>query len=117
MSNEEYGRFPIAQSRNPYTCGLTGKTYTTAEVIQREDYLARAIGHELRLDPVEGTEWDKVIGLFSLNTVGNTLFDPYCSATHLPRLTTCHSPTPSTCSMESSRPPAPPTRPLSSNIS
>jgi hypothetical protein len=70
MSNEKYGRFPIDKARNPYTCGLTGKTYTAAEVIQREDHLARSIGHELQFDPAEGTEWDKVVGLYSLNTVG-----------------------------------------------
>ena len=31
MRNEAYGRHPVAKSGNPYTCGLTGKTYSAAE--------------------------------------------------------------------------------------
>ncbi|KAI5458989.1 hypothetical protein BGZ63DRAFT_490846 [Mariannaea sp. PMI_226] len=79
MSQEKYGRFPIANSRNPYTCGITGKTYTAAEVLDREDFLARAIGRELHFDPREGTEWDKVVGLYSLNTID---YIPFTHAIH-----------------------------------
>ncbi|KPM42945.1 hypothetical protein AK830_g3623 [Neonectria ditissima] len=69
MRDEQYGRYPLATARNPYTCGLTGKTYTAVEVVKRVDWLARAIAKRLALDPLEGTEWDKVIGIFSLNTI------------------------------------------------
>lgn len=69
MSTEEYGRSAIAKSRNPYTCGLTGKTRDAAEVIAREDYLARGIGQALKFDPQRGSEWDKVVGVYSFNTV------------------------------------------------
>lgn len=69
MSTEEYGRSAIAESRNPYTCGLTGKTRDASEVIAREDYLARGIGQALKFDPQHGSEWDKVVGVYSFNTV------------------------------------------------
>ncbi|KAF4472862.1 amp-binding enzyme [Fusarium albosuccineum] len=69
MRHEKFGRHPIPKSRNPYTCGLTGKTYTWPEVIEREDCLARALGRVLDFKPREGSEWDKVVGLFSLNTI------------------------------------------------
>ncbi|TEA20372.1 Acyl-CoA ligase AFT1-1 [Colletotrichum sidae] len=69
MSNEKYGRYSLSKARNPYTCGLTGKTYTAQEVKQRTDLLARAISKKLGFAPNEDTEWDKVVGLFSLNTI------------------------------------------------
>ncbi len=69
MRSEAYGRCPIAKSRNPFTCGLTGKTYSVSEFFQRTDYLARALGKRMGWSPNEGTPWDKVIGVFSLNTV------------------------------------------------
>lgn len=69
FSNEKYGRTPFSQSRNPYTCGITGKTYTVSQVAKRTDHLSRAIAQILHFDPNEGTEWDRVVGLYSLNTV------------------------------------------------
>jgi len=69
MKNEKYGRCPIAKSRNPFTCGLTGKTHTTAEFFERVDYLARALGQKMGWKPNEETPWDKVLNIFSVNTV------------------------------------------------
>ncbi|KAM0282258.1 hypothetical protein ACHAQH_003122 [Verticillium albo-atrum] len=79
MNTEKYGRYPSAKARNPYTCGLTGKTYTIPEIRQRVDYLSRAIGKKLDFAPNEGTEWDKVIALFSLNTID---YIPLTNAVH-----------------------------------
>ena len=73
MSNEKYGRRPLSTSRNPYTCGLTGKTYSAAEVKSRTEFLSRAVAKRLGFAPNEGTEWDKVVCLYSLNTVGAQL--------------------------------------------
>ncbi|KAI8716934.1 hypothetical protein NCS52_00988000 [Fusarium sp. LHS14.1] len=69
MSTEEYGRCAISKTRNPYTCGLTGKTRDASEVITREDYLARGIGQALKFDPQRGSEWGKVVGVYSFNTI------------------------------------------------
>jgi acyl-CoA synthetase (AMP-forming)/AMP-acid ligase II len=79
LSNDQYGRHPLAQSRNPYTCGITGKTYTPAEVIRRTGLMARAIGKRLRFTPNEDTEWDRVVTLFSVNTID---YMPFMSAIH-----------------------------------
>ncbi|CAD6443866.1 2544fb31-2250-42f2-9b38-f7489fcb2a25 [Sclerotinia trifoliorum] len=69
MLNEKYGRQPFKSSRNPFTCGITGKTYTLSEQAQRVEHLARALSKELGWQPNAGTEWDKVMGVFSLNTI------------------------------------------------
>lgn len=69
MLDEQYGRRPLEDSRPPLTCGLTGFGYTALEVKDRVDKLARALSKELGWQPNKGTEWDKVAGVFSVNTV------------------------------------------------
>lgn len=69
MVNERYGRHAFKTSKNPYTCGLTGKTYSATEVTERIDHLARALKLRLRFSPTEDTEWDRVVALYSVNTV------------------------------------------------
>ncbi|KUJ09310.1 amp dependent CoA ligase-like protein [Mollisia scopiformis] len=69
MLDDTYGRCPLKDSRNPFTCGLSGKTYTALEMVDRVDYLARSLAKEFGWHPNKGTEWDKVIGIFALNTV------------------------------------------------
>lgn len=69
VNSPNYGRHPLDKSRNPFTCGLTGKTYTYSQAIQRQDALARAISKRLGWLPNEETEWDKVACIFSLNSV------------------------------------------------
>lgn len=69
MTNPSYAQQPVAKSRNPFTCGLTGKTFSLAEATVRRESLARAIGKRLGWLPNEETEWDKVACMFSFNTV------------------------------------------------
>lgn len=69
MLDDKYGRQRLDKSLNPYTCGLTGKTYTIHEVKDRVDALARGLSKELAFEVNEGTEFDKVIAAFSVNTV------------------------------------------------
>lgn len=69
MLNEQYGRYPLQEARAPFACGLSGAEYSALEVRDRVDKLAKALSKELGWSPNEGTEWDKVIGIFSLNTV------------------------------------------------
>lgn len=71
MSSERFGRCPIPRSRNPYTCGLTGKTYSTTDSHQRADFIARALAKVTGWQPNEGTCWEKVIGVYSFNTVSD----------------------------------------------
>ncbi|KAL8851168.1 MAG: hypothetical protein Q9221_003888 [Calogaya cf. arnoldii] len=67
--NEQYGRRPLNDSRPPFTCGLTGLEYSAHEVKDRVNKLARALSKELGWMPNQGTEWDKVAGIFSVNTI------------------------------------------------
>ncbi|MCJ1451998.1 hypothetical protein MMC28_002338 [Mycoblastus sanguinarius] len=69
MMNEKYGRHPLHHAKPPFTCGLTGFEYSALEVRDRVDKLSRGLSKELGWMPNQGTEWDKVIGVFSLNTI------------------------------------------------
>jgi hypothetical protein len=69
MQNELYGRRPLAKSRNPFTCGLTGKTFSVTESHKRTDYIARALGKIMGWEPNADLPWDKVVAVFSFNTV------------------------------------------------
>ncbi|KAJ5958685.1 phenylacetyl-CoA ligase pclA-Penicillium chrysogenum [Penicillium vulpinum] len=69
MLNERHGRVPHASSRDPYTCGLTGKSYSSQEVANRVDSLARSLSKEFGWAPNEGSEWDKTLAVFALNTI------------------------------------------------
>ncbi|GAB1213001.1 hypothetical protein ATERTT37_002150 [Aspergillus terreus] len=69
MLNDAYGRHPLRSSRDPYTCGITGKSYSTTEVVDRVNCLSRALAKEFGWAPNTGTEWDKTLAIFSLNTI------------------------------------------------
>ncbi|KAI4104072.1 MAG: hypothetical protein L6R37_003478 [Teloschistes peruensis] len=69
MLDERYGRRPLEDSRPPLTCGLTGFGYTAIQVKDRVDKLASALSKELGWQPNKGSEWDKVAGVFSVNTI------------------------------------------------
>jgi ribosome assembly protein SQT1 len=71
MLEDKWGRQPIEKSKPFFVCGHSGKTLTGPEVKERVDYLARGLAKELGWRPNEGTEWDKVCGVFSLNAVSN----------------------------------------------
>lgn len=69
MFDENYGRYPLGYSRPPFSCALTGRSYSALEMKERVDYLSRALCKEFGFKPNEGSEWDKVVGIFSLNTI------------------------------------------------
>lgn len=71
IQSEKHGRAATSVSKNPFTCGLSGRTYSVQEMRQRVDYLSRALAKELGISANSGTEWDKVLGIFALNTVDN----------------------------------------------
>lgn len=74
MLNEEYGRHPIHLARPPFTCGMSGNEYSCTEVRDRVKALAAGLSKELGFAPNEGSEWDKVICIYSLNTVRISAF-------------------------------------------
>ncbi|KAF5705499.1 phenylacetyl ligase [Fusarium mundagurra] len=69
MFNERHGRKTLANSRNPFTCGITGRSYSTAEVQKRVDFLARALSKRVGWVTSDQTEWDRVACIYSLNTI------------------------------------------------
>ncbi|KAK2037683.1 hypothetical protein LZ31DRAFT_635893 [Colletotrichum somersetense] len=70
MRNGTYGRQPFENSRNPFTCGLTGRTYTPAELFVRSDHLTRALARRTEWAPNDNlTPWEKVVAIFSINTI------------------------------------------------
>jgi hypothetical protein len=71
IGDERYGRLPFNKSQNPFTCGLTGRTYTHVEMRERHELLARSLSKRMGWQPNEDTPWDKVVGLYSLNTVSS----------------------------------------------
>ncbi|KAJ5177082.1 Acyl-CoA ligase inpC [Penicillium canariense] len=74
MLNEAYGRVAHDQSRDPYTCGLTGQTYSSREVVARVDHIARGLAKEFGWAPNQGTEFDKTLAVFSVNTIDSLPF-------------------------------------------
>ncbi|KAJ5649423.1 Acyl-CoA ligase inpC [Penicillium longicatenatum] len=79
MLNEQHGRVAHEKSNDPYTCGITGKTYTSRQVVDRVDHIARGLSRELGWKSNQGTEWDKTLAVFSLNTIDSL---PLFWATH-----------------------------------
>lgn len=69
MFNEQYGRMAMDKSYAPFTCGLSGREYLPRELHQRVEHLASGLAKELGWKPNQGTEWDKVVGILSTNTV------------------------------------------------
>lgn len=69
MFNEEYGRRALSKSQPPFTCGITGSSYSALEVRDRIEKLAAGLAKELNWHPNKGTEWDRVVGVFAVNTV------------------------------------------------
>lgn len=69
MFEEKHGRAPYSNSKDAYICGLTGKRISAKQ--QKDNYicLARALAKEFGWKVNEGTEFDKVCGVFALNTV------------------------------------------------
>jgi hypothetical protein len=77
MQDESYGRMPFKYSKDPFTCGISGRTFNYEQQVERTDALARALSQELGWTVNSSAEWDKVMGVFALNTVRSTS----CTAT------------------------------------
>lgn len=77
MQDESIRPLPIASSHRPFTCGVTGATYTHHEFFDRCERLARTLASDHGWPQDAQTPWDKVACIFSLNTVS-------CIAAFLP---------------------------------
>lgn len=74
MFDERYGRRPYDESLDAYTCGLSGRKLSAHEQKDRVEFLSRALAKELRWRVNEGSEFDKTVGVFALNTVSTMSF-------------------------------------------
>ncbi|KAK8024107.1 4-coumarate- ligase [Apiospora rasikravindrae] len=68
-SEERYGRQSIASSRDPFVCGVTGNAFTTSEMRERYELLARSLSKRMGWRVNEDTPWDKVVCVYSLNSI------------------------------------------------
>ncbi|PVH90340.1 acetyl-CoA synthetase-like protein [Periconia macrospinosa] len=66
---EEYGRCPFGASKAPFTCGLSAKTRSVMDIKSRIEYLAKGIGKAIGWAPNAGSEWEKVVSIFSMNHI------------------------------------------------
>ena len=57
---------------------LTGKEYSATELRDRVEDLAKGLSKEFGWMPNEGSEWNKVVGVFSLNTVSQWMCKEFC---------------------------------------
>ena len=69
--SEEYGGVAKDKALNPFTDGLTGRTFTRKEYHNRYESLARALAAELGVEVNGESELDKVIGIYSYNSVSD----------------------------------------------
>lgn len=67
--NGDPGRPPTGSGKTPFLDAITGQSRTIEEIADRVDRLARALAQEFGWSPNEGSPWDKVVAVFSLNTV------------------------------------------------
>lgn len=81
--DEKHGRHPIAKSKDPYTCALSGRTCSTQTLKKNVNHLARALAKEFGWKVNGGSEYDKVAGIFALNTV-YTPHQARCTLAELP---------------------------------
>jgi hypothetical protein len=70
--DEKHGRRPMSKSRDPFTCALSGRSCSMQKLKEKVDRLSRTLSKELGWKVNEGSEYDKVAGIFSLNTVCNS---------------------------------------------
>ncbi|OJD28016.1 hypothetical protein ACJ73_00595 [Blastomyces percursus] len=69
MLTERHGRYPLRDSYDPFVCGLSGKSYSAPEVVERVDVLARSLCKEFGWRPNDGPESNRVACIFSVNTI------------------------------------------------
>lgn len=69
MLDEQYGRRPYSESWDTYTCALSGRSITATQQRDHVEKLSRALAQQFGWKVNEGTEYDKVVGVFALNTV------------------------------------------------
>jgi hypothetical protein len=63
--------------RTPLVCAISGKSYSIETLNEKVDLMARSLSKELGWSANKGESRDKVLGIFSFNSVN---FAPLCLA-------------------------------------
>ncbi|KAL2845911.1 hypothetical protein BJY01DRAFT_177131 [Aspergillus pseudoustus] len=70
---------PQCGGKAPFVDAITGKSYSTKNLLERVDWLSRSLAQELGWSPNEGSPEDKVVAIYSWNTLD---FFALCWAVH-----------------------------------
>ncbi|KAL3482093.1 hypothetical protein BJX99DRAFT_82061 [Aspergillus californicus] len=70
---------PQCGGKAPFVDAITGKSYSSKVLLERVEWLSRALSQELGWSPNEGAPEDKVVGIYSWNTLD---FFALCWAVH-----------------------------------
>ncbi|KAL4910502.1 hypothetical protein BDW74DRAFT_184412 [Aspergillus multicolor] len=69
MQRDNKNLYNWSAEKPALTCAVSGQSYTIQTIAERVEALARALGKELGWTPNEGSPWEKVVGIFSFNTL------------------------------------------------
>lgn len=69
MFNEKYGRHALKDSKAPFICGISRRAPSALAVKEQVELIAAGLAQELGWQVNERGEFDKVVCIFSLNTV------------------------------------------------
>lgn len=75
MMSNEHLPCPLERAKNPFTCGISGRTFTALEQKERVDILKRQLKKEMGWEVNQGSEWNKVVGIYAFNTVSDDFFE------------------------------------------
>jgi hypothetical protein len=65
-------RLPLqAGGTPPFLDAISGKSYLIETLRERVEWLARSLARDLGWSPNVGTPWDKVVAIYSINTVSS----------------------------------------------
>ncbi|UPK95358.1 hypothetical protein LCI18_006293 [Fusarium solani-melongenae] len=69
MLDEKHGRRPLANSRPPFVCGISGDALSAVAVKEQVEDLASGLAKEFGWRTNQGSALDKVVCVFSHNTI------------------------------------------------
>ncbi|KAL4812985.1 hypothetical protein BDW67DRAFT_193115 [Aspergillus spinulosporus] len=69
VKRENRHLYDWSEEKPALVCAVSGQSYTIKTIADRVDALARSLGRELGWFPNTGSPWNKVVGIFSFNTL------------------------------------------------
>ncbi|KAL2848868.1 hypothetical protein BJY01DRAFT_262403 [Aspergillus pseudoustus] len=69
LGDRQYNQPACQFSRPSFVCGVTGRSFSQTSLRHRVESLSKGLSQRLGWHPNDGTEWDKVVGIYSLNAI------------------------------------------------